>query len=712
MKTFSLLATSSKASPVRPFPVPLQRCGLELPQTAGLMTRLAIMPLSPCNLISAAPCLLVGCSTREQRMSSCAMRPRSASDTLAASTAYLRARPQSWTRPQTVRRASTETVAAVDYTMLLACSLEVPVPARIEQVLQYEERAVYLKLRTAESAHTLHLSWHPMAARLCLGQLPSRGASSEAFAFGEQLQEALRSGILQRVSLPVPWERVVELQVGERSTDPPTLRVYLEVLGRHSNVILTDASRTILAAGYQVGGKQSSMRHLQVGGTYTLPPPARGLPPSMNQPLLEWQSVVTRAAEQSGSEIGVAVGMVRGYQGMSPAVAADLCHTAGISPGLEPSNLTEQQWTALQSSWLTWVEGVLTNKFMPASVPEEGRISVIGVGAPYDGTISQLVDAHYSNAREAQATGLLREQISRALATAGKKLSGKITNFEKQIQGSEDAAQTQKTADLLMANLHRCDPRASSVRLEDWDDGSMIEVGLNPTKTAVQNAEALYKRAGKQRRAIDKVVPLHEAACKEDAYLAEVEVALDQLEDNDLGALRGIREELMGSGYMKALSADRTMAGRAAAKAKKAAKRSRSRLDAFRCFLSPGGFAIIVGRNNKQNDELTHEIAKPADLWMHARGVPGAHVILQNPANRKDEPTDADVLAAADIAAWFSKKRNETRCEVITTAPKHLSRPKGAHPGQVKVARETVVLANPQRAPTHMSTDISSEGSR
>lgn len=616
--------------------------------------------------------------------------------------------------PSVARQLSTRasgSLASVDYSVLLACSLDIPVPARIDQVLQYEERAVCLKLRTVEAALTLHMSWHSTAARLCLGELPSRGASSEAFAFGEQLHAALRSRILQRVSLPAPWERVVELQVGDRASDHPTMRLFLEVLGRHSNVVLTDASNTILAAGYQVGSSQSSMRHLQVGGKYRLPPPARGLPPIPYQPAMEWQNIVTQAAQQGGSKgTSVAQGLLRAFMGVSPALAADLCEVSGLSSTQDPDGLGEKQWAALYAAWLSWVDRIQTGSFAPASTPDPRRISVIGVGNPSAATISQLVDAQFSTAREEEASNVMRQQVTRALSTALNKIYGKIMNFEKQTLGSEAAMQTKNTADLLMANLHRCPPRASSVELEDWDSGNAVMVALDPRKTGVQNAEALYKRAGKQKRAVNKVVPLLEAARIEAAYLAEVEVALDQLEGTDLGALRGIREELITVGYMRAHSADRTMAGRAAAKVKKAAKRSRTRLDGFRRFVSPGGFPIIVGRNNKQNDELTHEVAKATDLWMHARGVPGAHAILQHPADRKDKPSEADILAAADITAWFSKSRNETRCEVITTAPKHLSRPKGAKPGQVKVARETVVLANPQRAPAHMTTSSSVAG--
>mmetsp|Transcript_13410 Transcript_13410/g.40547 ORF Transcript_13410/g.40547 Transcript_13410/m.40547 type:complete len:763 (-) Transcript_13410:349-2637(-) len=602
--------------------------------------------------------------------------------------------------------------SGVDYTTLLACSLEVEVPARIEQVIQYEDRSVCLRLRTLEGSGTLHLSWHTSAARLCLGDPPARGGASEVFSFGEQVNQLLNGKVLQSVSLPAAWDRVAELQVGVRPTpDPATHRLFLEVQGRHSNLLLTDGDRNILAAGYQVGKGQSSLRQLQVGGHYTLPPPpSSGLAPSAFQPAPEWQDTVTRAAQLaadgkgkkgSGGSGSLKGGLTRAFQGVSPGLVADLADDAGVSPSAAPDSLSQEQWAALHGAWLRWLARIDTNSFAAASTPHQGRISVIGVGThSHAGSVSELVHQYHSSARGEEEAGLLREQLGRALGQAQTRLRSKIANFEKQAQGTDFAAETQKLADLLMANLHQVGSRADSVEVEDWDTGELRMIPLDPTKTGVQNAEALYKRAGKQRRAIEKVQPLLEAALAEEEYLEEVKLTLEQLGADEMDALRDIREELVAGKHMRSPTVDGALAKKAAAKARKIAKRRQNPLAAFRCFVSPGGFPIIVGRNNKQNDELTHNVAKPADIWMHARGCPGAHVILQHSSDRADAPGDADILAAADLAAYFSKKRDELFCEVITTSPKHLSRFKGARPGQVLVAREKVVLASPKRAPS------------
>jgi predicted ribosome quality control (RQC) complex YloA/Tae2 family protein len=117
---------------------------------------------------------------------------------------------------------------------------------------------------------------------------------------------------------------------------------------------------------------------------------------------------------------------------------------------------------------------------------------------------------------------------------------------------------------------------------------------------------------------------------------------------------------------------------------------------AFRKYTSPGGYSVLVGRNSSQNDQLSLHVAQPSDVWMHARGVPGAHVLLRIPAGQ--QPGDADIQFAADLAAWFSRLRTDGRAEVSCAQPKDISKPKGAKPGQVVVRAEKVVTGRPQNS--------------
>ncbi|CAD7701531.1 unnamed protein product [Ostreobium quekettii] len=151
------------------------------------------------------------------------------------------------------------------------------------------------------------------------------------------------------------------------------------------------------------------------------------------------------------------------------------------------------------------------------------------------------------------------------------------------------------------------------------------------------------------------------------------------------------------------------LASKAASKAKKARRAPAKSLaegpeSGFRRFSTPNGFSVLIGRNNRQNDLLSLKVAKGDDLWFHARGVPGAHVVLKAQSGR--DPEHEDVLCAANLAAWFSKAKNDSKVNVTQTTGAHVSKPKGAPPGLVSVSKETVVVAKPHRSMAVQSQDL------
>ena len=172
----------------------------------------------------------------------------------------------------------------------------------------------------------------------------------------------------------------------------------------------------------------------------------------------------------------------------------------------------------------------------------------------------------------------------------------------------------------------------------------------------------------------------------------QVAVQLEQLDrPSDLPALREMHVDLADAGFVKAQPGIE--------KAKKAAKRAVKQQQqdvAFRRFATPGGLAVLVGRNSRQNDMLTMRMAQPADLWFHARGVPGAHVLLRTGGKAAGE---ADIQVAADLAAFFSKARSELKADITMCREpnKNITKFPGARVGQVLVRKEEVVCGRPDR---------------
>jgi predicted ribosome quality control (RQC) complex YloA/Tae2 family protein len=145
----------------------------------------------------------------------------------------------------------------VDFTTLAACVAELQrnwLPAKVEQAVQVETSMLALRLRTLRGNAWLYLSWHPNTAHVGLSERgPERGAVSEAFQFGEQVNSLTRGLVLSDVCQPHPWERVVQLSLAPRPAEPPVISLMCEVQGRYSNVVVTDGDKKVLTAGHQVG---------------------------------------------------------------------------------------------------------------------------------------------------------------------------------------------------------------------------------------------------------------------------------------------------------------------------------------------------------------------------------------------------------------------------------------------------------------------------
>ena len=621
-------------------------------------------------------------------------------------------------------------IQSFDYTALAACVEELQrswVPSRVEEAVQYTHSAVALRLRTMERTLWLYLSWHSNLSHIGISeQGPPRGSIAQAFSFGEQMHTALKGLVLTGASLPQPWERTAALEFSVRPGEEPSLVVYVEVVGRYSNVVLTEArGRTVVAAGHQVGHKMSSLRAVYIGKPYVLPPPPQGIPPTACLTVEEFKRAVCLVRNESGGNGngggggGVKMRMTtvlskctQTFLGVSPSLVRELCDDAGIPVDADPASLEAAQWDALFCRWRAWLERIENKALTSCSwSPSQGCYSLLDAHDLKQDSPLQFMRSYYGWFESGDEFGKAKQRVTRGITNALVRLQKKIQSLERQSADPSVHQGTSHVADLIMSNMHAITPGATSVAVEDWESGETLTIALDPTKTAIAVAEELYKKARKQRRTVDQVAPLIEECRQQLEYLQEVEVAVEQLEGSDVGDLSALREtevELVGGGFMKA-TADASLADKAAGKTRKAAKKggknqkSGEREEDYRRYLSPGGFTVLIGRNSKQNDQLSMRVAQPTDVWMHARGVPGAHVLLRVPAGQS--AGDDDVQFAADLAAYFSKSRAEGKLDVTMANPVHLQKPRGAKPGQVMVTKEENIVGRPGKSAAALASD-------
>jgi len=626
----------------------------------------------------------------------------------------------------------------VDFTTLTAACAELQagwIPGRLEKVYQRDRYTIALCLRTLQGRGWLTLAWHPQAARICLADPPPR--LPDTFTFSDQLRHQLNGLALVGIQFIAPWERVLDLQFARRPGDPILWHLYVEIMGKYSNVILTDAKNIIVTAAHQVSSQQSSVRPIQTGQPYEHPPALLGDLPSLSESQERWQervSLVPGALKRQ---------LLKSYRGLSPALVRSMIQTADLDPNQSTETLETEDWQRLFQRWQEWLWALenwgqvvgagFTDNVLektdhltkPTLVGEDGEAEGAGEageaeeaggdkevnrlqpGWTEDGynvlgwgvvkpapNVQVLLHHYYTDQLNRQEFSRLHNQLTQKVNNFLVRSRSKALGFEQRLQQSEQADEYRQQADLLMAHLQDWQPGMNQITVLDFETNQPLTISLDPDKNAVQNAQALYKRHQKLKRARLAVVPLLQEVQGEVEYLEQVEASLIQIDryttPEDLQALQEIREELIGQGYLDVRS-QRSQDGTETS-------------EPYR-YRTPSGFELLIGRNNRQNDQLTFRTAGDYDLWFHTQEIAGSHVLLRlDPGAVADE---ADLQFAADLAAHYSRARQSDVVPVVYTEPKHVYKPKGAKPGMAIYKREQILWGRPQQAELYRTADIS-----
>ncbi|MGB5714513.1 MAG: NFACT RNA binding domain-containing protein [Waterburya sp.] len=570
----------------------------------------------------------------------------------------------------------------VDYTTLMASCNELNrdwIPSRLEQVYQRDRFTISLALRTLKAQPWLTICWHPEAARINIDTPPPR--VKDTFTFSDQLRHQLKGLALIGIKAIAPWERVIDLQFAKRPGEAPLWHLYVEIMGKYSNVILTDAQQQIITPARQISAAQSSVRPIQTGQRYEIPPALIGTTPKLEESFERWQSRVSLVPGQLKRQL------LNSYSGLSPRVAVEIAIAAGLSPEQPTDTLQPEHWQELFRYWQKWLIVLEKKQFDPGWLTN--GYTVLGWNKSESvEQVQNLLNHYYGNEVNRQQFKQLHHQLNQKLTNLLKKLNVKANTFRQRLAQSADAESYRQQGDLLMAHLHELQPGMKSITLNDFATREPIKIKLNPEKSAAQNAQAVYKKSQKLKRAKDAVIPLLAEVDAEINYLTQVQTALNHLQSEntfsseDLQALAEIKEELIQQEY---LTAER-----------QGDERKIDQDSQPYRYTAPSGCQIWIGRNNRQNDLLSFRTAVEYDLWFHTQEIPGSHVLLR--LDPGAVATDKDLQLTADLAAYYSQARESEQVPVIYTEPKHVYKPKGAKPGIAIYKQETVIWGRPQVA--------------
>ena len=527
-------------------------------------------------------------------------------------------------------------------------------PSRFEKAQQASPQALQIGLLSLSGNHWLELSWQAEAARLHTIPPPPRQGDGSTLA--QQLQHGLKGLALIEIQQQ-GWERVVELGFARRPGEPVLRWLVVELMGRHSNLLLLDADRQVVALARQVKPQQSRLRPIGTGDPYQPPPPLAGEPPRLEESFASWQRrlrLVPLPLQQALRD---------SYQGISPALVRQLLPCGWGE--LAVDSISPEQWQQLWQGWRQWLEAVQLGRFSWQLEPAGYRCWAGSSGhtpaANPTLAINQGLAAYFSEHLGAQVLAQQRQQLQHRLQATVERESRQASEQQALLDAVPEGEALQRRADALLSQLQ-------------------------PSRQCIEEAQKLYKTARKRRRSVAAITPRLELHRQR---LASLEASLTYLEQADsLEQVSSLAAEL------EALLAER-------GQRKSAGGRQSRRAGAIEGvpqpleLHTPSGLPIQIGRNHRQNEWIAFRQARRGDLWFHAQELAGSHVVLKS----SERPaSDADLQAAADLAAQYSRGRGNRRVPVVMVPTEELQRIPGAAPGTVRHRGGSVLWGEPQRA--------------
>ncbi|MFP5181905.1 NFACT RNA binding domain-containing protein [Bacillus altitudinis] len=537
---------------------------------------------------------------------------------------------------------------------------------RISKIHQPYKHELIFHIRSKGKNHKLLLSAHPSYARVQLTEHHDDNPS-EPPMFCMLLRKHLEGGFIERFE-QIGLDRVIVLHVRSRNEigDEQTRKLYIEIMGRHSNLILVeDETEQIIDGLKHLSPSVNSYRTVLPGHEYLLPPAQQKLNPFD----VTKEDILKHLRFQEGK---IANQIVDTFSGVSPLFAKEAVHRTGLA-----------NQETIPSTLLEMFQLIQAHSFTPQLTRKDGKEyfyllelqHVDGDMKTFD-SLSELLDRFYFGKAERDRVKQQAADLERFVVNEKKKNENKLKKLTRTLEESQNAHKYQLYGELLTANIYaikKGDKEATVINYYD-EEGEEITIPLKTNKTPSENAQAYFTKYQKAKNAVEAVNEQIERTHEEIVYFDEL---IQQLSSASPKDLEEIREELVEGKYLRP-------------KQKRNAKKKKPSAIQLETYESSQGVPILVGKNNKQNEYLTTKAAARDDIWLHTKDIPGSHVVIRHKA-----PDEQTLLEAAQIAAYFSKAKESSSVPVDYTKIRHVKKPNGAKPGFVTYDQQQTLFVTP-----------------
>lgn len=587
--------------------------------------------------------------------------------------------------------------------------------AKINKIHQPSQYDIILNVRYQGQSGKLLLSANPTYPRLHLSE-QSFMNPMEAPMFCMLLRKHCENGVIDRIE-QIGSERIIHIHINHRDElgDIREKIIIIELMGRHSNIILLDPlTQTILDGIHHVTPAISAHRIVLPGSRYVDPPDQQKADPLltnqehfvmiMSEPVnkrpqkdhedqllqelqepqvdLEEQLLVIKDAQFWLQAI------VDRFTGISPLVSKELVYRCGLTLAQSHQELIDTPekvlLETLGSHFATLMNQITNNTIEPNIVTlPSGKSSfsitelthLTGDVTTYP-TISECLEAFYGNKAERDTVKQRVTDLWKLIQNNRAKNISKLEKLQDTIDDAKDADRFRILGELLTASMHLVQKGDKQIEVLNYYDENqaMILVPLDPQLTPSDNAQRYFKKYSKMKNSITTVEAQMVATHEEIAYMDSL---LQQLGIATMADIAEIREELVEQGYLRH-------------RGKKLKKKKKTDKPKLTCFTSTEGIPIYVGKNNTQNEYLTNRLAQSSDTWLHTKDIPGSHVVIRSTQFNEDT-----LYEAAMLSAYYSQAKESSQVPVDYTLIRHVRKPSGAKPGYVIYERQKTLFVTP-----------------
>ncbi|MHB9035458.1 MAG: Rqc2 family fibronectin-binding protein [Armatimonadota bacterium] len=550
---------------------------------------------------------------------------------------------------------------------------------KVQKIRQHNDTDITLEIRAPGHTYMLFFSVEARFSRVYLTS-SLQPVPQEPPNFCMLMRKYVLGAFIESIE-QVGMDRVMKMSLGY--PDGTRLTLILEIMGKHSNLILVSGEDKILGAAKHIGSTVSRYRQVLPGRDY-IPPPGdeKADPRLLDSDLFDklWNSPL----RQGSDDASIKKWLMSTFSGFGPFLADEI-----VARASENGQVSLER---LKTEMLQLGEMVRTEAYEPVFISDETGRGVMVYPMPTvqfpitqqhpRPSINEALDALY---RTLVSRTLLDEERTQTLtairrATASRKQT--LKSIQRTVAEAESADKHRQIGELILSNLHAIEKGAKSVNFTNYFNPEMpeITIELDEKLTAQQNAERYFKRYQKARDAVTtaearKDITLRALHTLESAR-AEAEAA------KTVESLKNLRKMLIEQDLLRT----------EVQQEKQAVEFGGERI---RRFMTPEGWEILHGENSKANDYLTQRVARPNDIWLHARSITGAHVVIRTAGHTGSVPRPV-LMQAARIAAQNSDAKHSSLVPIDHTLRKYVRKPRGSAPGYVIYRNEKTIDMSPR----------------